>query len=148
MTTDDRENDPEEMKEKDEALTITPDKIKREKEEKEKEEEAEENEEEERDEIGDANAEADVTEAETNEFKDERILCTQPFEFLDSPEWLMRQTQSGVKFSISMKAVTPCTYLMWPREVLLETLKKNPHLETPLLGVLGIDVARKLFRTN
>ena len=45
-------------------------------------------------------------------------------EFLDSPEWIMRNTSS--RFKIELLAITDCKYLMWPREVMIELLYYYP----------------------
>tara|TARA_B100001105_G_C22381266_1_gene439778 strand:+ start:646 stop:1584 length:939 start_codon:yes stop_codon:yes gene_type:complete len=67
-------------------------------------------------------------------------------EFIDSPEWIMRTASS--RFKVGLLAVTDCTYLMWPREMLIELLGKNKDIETPFMGILGIDVSRKLLNTT
>ena len=67
-------------------------------------------------------------------------------QFIDSPEWIMRTASS--RFKVGLLAVTDCTYLMWPREMLIELLGKNKDIETPFMGILGIDVSRKLLNTT
>ena len=69
-------------------------------------------------------------------------------EFLDSPEWIMRNTARGKKYSVSMLAIEDCTILLWPREILIDILEKDVSLQTPFMGVLGIDVSNKVFKTN
>jgi hypothetical protein len=66
------------------------------------------------------------------------------YEFIDSPEWIMRKSKH--KFSVSMLVVEKCRFLIWPYEILNEVIEKHPHLESPLLGVLGKDVANKVFK--
>ena len=70
-------------------------------------------------------------------------------EFIDSSQWMLRNNtknkNKGKRFTYSMKAVTTCKYLTWPREILQETLEKYPTLEQPLLGALGIDVSGKVL---
>ena len=68
-------------------------------------------------------------------------------EFIDSAEWLLRQSgnKKGRRFTYAMRAEENVTYMTWPREILLETLKNNPELEQKLLGALGIDVSNKVF---
>lgn len=69
-----------------------------------------------------------------------------PNEFIDSPEWIMRKTKN--KFSVSMLVDKNCKILIWPYEILNVILKKNPHLEPSLTGVLGIDVSNKIFKIS
>jgi hypothetical protein len=73
-------------------------------------------------------------------------------EFIDSSEFLLNRSQNknkrGKRFNSNLVAVEKCLYLTWPREILLDILKKNPLLENKLQGVLGIDVSDKLFNDN
>lgn len=74
------------------------------------------------------------------------------FEFLDSPEWLTANVVNASKsleevqrFKVTLEATTQSRFMMWPRETLQETLAMNPDLRTPLLGILGVDVSKKVF---
>lgn len=68
-----------------------------------------------------------------------------PNEFIDSPEFIMRKTKN--KFTVDMYVDKKCKFLIWPCEILNEILSKNPQIEPALMGVLGIDVSKKIFRT-
>jgi CRP-like cAMP-binding protein len=69
-------------------------------------------------------------------------------DFIDSPEWFMKQSNEAKKFQVSLQATIDCKYLMWPAETLADILSSNPDIKTPLLGVLGIDVSRKIFHQD
>ena len=70
-------------------------------------------------------------------------------EFIDSSQWMLRNNtknrNKGKRFTQSIKAITPCKYLTWPREMLQELLHKHPELDQPLLGALGLDVSHKVL---
>ena len=70
-------------------------------------------------------------------------------EFIDSSQWMLRNNtknkNKGKRFTQSIKAVTNCKYLTWPREMLQELLENHPELDQPLLGALGLDVSHKVL---
>lgn len=82
-------------------------------------------------------------------YNDEKIkgIYIEENEFMDSAEWILRSqsTKRGRRFKYSMKAETNCKYMMWPREILIETLNIEPELDQKLQGALGIDVSNKIF---
>ena len=65
--------------------------------------------------------------------------------FIDSPEFIMRKYKVGQVFTISFYAKTECKIVIWPREMLEITLKKNKDLYNKLLAALGIDVSNKFI---
>ena len=65
--------------------------------------------------------------------------------FIDSPEFIMRKYKVGQVFTISFFAKTECKIIIWPREMLETTIKKNKELYNKLLAALGIDVSNKFI---
>jgi hypothetical protein len=65
--------------------------------------------------------------------------------FVDSPEFIMRESEVGQLFNISFFAKTDCRIMIWPREVMNKLLERNSDLNGPLLASLGIDVSKKVF---
>jgi len=57
----------------------------------------------------------------------------------------MRKYKVGQVFTISFYAKTECKIVIWPREMLEITLKKNKDIYHKLLASLGIDVSNKFI---
>lgn len=83
-----------------------------------------------------------------NLYDDNNIFINEN-EFIDSSQWMLRKNKKkGKRFTYSIQAFDNCKYLTWPREMLQELLDKNPELEQPLLGALGIDVSHKVLQNE
>ncbi|KNC56257.1 blood vessel epicardial substance [Thecamonas trahens ATCC 50062] len=74
------------------------------------------------------------------------INRTRPFEFLDSPEWMQRENHPA--FLVDIIAATDCTFIIWPRELLIPFLDRQPALASVINSVVGLDIATKLIRTQ
>ncbi|XP_006816620.1 popeye domain-containing protein 1-like [Saccoglossus kowalevskii] len=65
-------------------------------------------------------------------------------EFLDSPEWISISHGSGDAFLVSIRALSNCRFLTWPRHQLTRYLSKNQFLKAVLENVIGKDVSSKM----
>jgi CRP-like cAMP-binding protein len=71
-----------------------------------------------------------------------------PGEFIDSPQWVSRNSDTGNKFGVSIVASEESVFLMWPRENLYKIFSENPSLSACIDSVVGGDIAKKLFRVT
>jgi len=76
--------------------------------------------------------------------KDTKTIVSE-LAYIDSPEFIMREENSGKTFNVSFYAETRCKILIWPRELVNTFLKQRQDLNILLLTTLGIDVAKKVF---
>ncbi|XP_070553665.1 blood vessel epicardial substance-like [Ptychodera flava] len=65
-------------------------------------------------------------------------------DFLDSPEWISITQGSKDAFLVSVRALSNCRYISWPRQKLVSYLSNEPFLAAVLDVVLGKDVASKM----
>lgn len=65
------------------------------------------------------------------------------FEWINSPMYFSRMYKD--RYDIDIMATTNCKYITWSVESLYEMLKINPRIKNILEGVLGVDIAHKLF---
>lgn len=69
------------------------------------------------------------------------------FEFIDSPEYMSRNTQRGSLFDVKIVAMHDCEYLQWQYDSLNEMFIKNRKIENVMISLLGVDIATKLFHS-
>jgi len=72
------------------------------------------------------------------------------FDFCDSPEWVARQARRAPLFSVQLRVHSPsgARVFHWRAGALDTFLASNPVIQGALLGVVGIDLARKVFGAN
>ena len=78
------------------------------------------------------------------------ITRVKPYEFLDSPEWIV-STQGGgafpVTFEVSIES-EGCVIMTWNRSALVKVLRRQPFLKHIFDSIIGQDVAKKIFSQN
>ena len=68
------------------------------------------------------------------------------FKWVDSPMYFSKDFKN--RYDIEIKAKTKCEYITWSYESLGQLLGKNKRLKYMLEGILGVDVATKLFSSR
>lgn len=76
------------------------------------------------------------------------VNVIQPFEFIDSPQWISRNRAPDQVFLVTLRAAEDCRFIMWPMETLEKLFKTHPHFKTHLECVVGCDVAEKLMQLD
>ena len=68
-----------------------------------------------------------------------------PNHFIDSAEYIMKMYDNDATWKVDLIALENCCYITWPREIVYDFLVAKPELKQQVLGILGIDVTKKLF---
>eukprot|EP01034_Spumella_vulgaris_P032684 gene32684-40338_t len=71
-----------------------------------------------------------------------------PFEFIDSPQWLIRHKVPDQKFVVVLRATEDSKYIGLPLEKLEHLLTNHPEFKSYFDGVVGSDVAEKLLHVD
>ncbi len=91
--------------------------------------------------------------------KELKIGVIKPFDIVDSPQWFINSRRnSGIAkddfkvkeedFLVKLRALEDCVYVMWPIESCDSFIKSKPYFKSYLDGVIGCDVAKKLFQLD